>query len=86
MMQEALFYDFSFEQHIPDKRGSPHLWEGAGFTASDRVRLAQRVALQTRGLQPEGPCSERPYDRGYNPTFCRQPAKRHWMPAHLVIG
>src|ERR1700722_18424506 len=58
----------------------------AGFTASNLVRLAQRVALQTRGLQPEGPCSERLYDRGYNPTFCRQPAKGHWMPAHLVVG
>src|ERR1700722_19774456 len=34
------------------------------------------------GLQPEGPCSERTDDRGYTPAFCRQPAKRHWMPAH----
>jgi hypothetical protein len=71
VMQEALFYGFSFERHISDKRGSPHLWEGAGFTASNLVRLAQRVALQTRELQPEGPCSERPDDRGYNPAFCR---------------
>jgi hypothetical protein len=44
----------------PLKRGSRHLWEGAMFTASNLLRLAQRVALQTRGLQPEGPCSERP--------------------------
>jgi hypothetical protein len=29
-----------------------------GFTASSLVRLAQRVTLQTGGLQPEGPCSE----------------------------